>query len=129
MVRPARFLGIAEDSGDEFTYYIRTKGKKPQILIRSNIKSYHINISTDNELVSDNSSNFTMQLDDLIDKDDAMEDLKIPLSVPTNLPPPPGHSIPSGFSNPMNDSLSDFDSIKNKEDSQHKASIIEPIDV
>ena len=54
------FLGIAEDSGDKFTYYIRTEDKRSQIIIRSNIKSRYLNIGTRNESVSNNSTDFHM---------------------------------------------------------------------
>ena len=58
MLRLARFLGIAQDSSNEFTYYIRTKEKKPKILIRSNIKTRYLNIGTKNKSILNNPTDF-----------------------------------------------------------------------
>ena len=111
MLRPACFLGIAEDSGDEFIYYIRTKEKQPQILIRSNIKSRRLNIGTDNECVSNNPSNFLIWLDTLIDKSDTIKNLDILLR-PNILPPPPNYPILDGL--PQKSSI-----LTNSENNQH----------
>ena len=98
MLYPARFLGIAEDLGNEFAYYIRTEGPKPQILVRSNIRLRRISIRTSNEKVSNNSDDFLFWLDTLIDKQDAIKE-KSNASFSSPLPPPPNYPIPDGFPN------------------------------
>ena len=67
----ARWLGIAWQAGDAFTYYIETERprseRQPVVLIRSNIRTCRKNIGLQNEYVEENpeSANFFFQ-----DKDD-----------------------------------------------------------
>ena len=67
ILKPARFLGIAETARDEFTYYIYTKYAKLKILIWSNIKSRYLNIGENNEFTSNDPAQFQFWLDQFID--------------------------------------------------------------
>ena len=97
MLQLARFLGIAEDSGNEFTYYIRTKEKKSKILIYSNIKTRRTNIGTENESILNDPMDFIMWLESLIDRKDIIKDLEILMLFHNILPPLPNYLIPDGI--------------------------------
>ena len=94
MLCPARFFGIAEDSGDEFTYYIRTESKYPRMLMRSNVKSRILNIGEKNERISNKSENFQFWLGKFVDGPSKPSHLQTKNDV--IFPPPPGNSIPDG---------------------------------
>ena len=67
MLHPARFLGIAKDSSDTFTYFIRTESKNPNVLAQINIKSRKISTGEASECTSNNPDYFLFWLDKCID--------------------------------------------------------------
>ena len=103
MLCPAKFLGIAEDSGDGFTYYIRTESRHPKMLIRSNIKSRRVNIGKENERVSNEPQDFSFWLDKFVDGPSKPSSVIIEESAEPILPPHPETAIPPG--NPPSDFL------------------------
>ena len=119
MLCPARFLVVAEDSGDEFACYIRTEAPKPQILVRSNIRSRRLKVGATDECVSNNPEDLFFWLDEFIDKSEAIEHAKMINSSLSVLPPTPNHPIPDGLPGTIAN-----ESIRNNQ----KESFAEPIE-
>ena len=117
MLCPEKLLGIAEDSGDEFTHYIRTESRHPNILIRSNTNYIRVNIRKDNERVSNEPQTFSFWIATLVDGPskpysvivETPSELILLLHAKTSMPPD---------NNPINLSES-TENVENKKDSRY----------
>ena len=67
MLHPARFLGIAEDSSNTFTCFIRTESKNTNILAQSYIKYRRVSTGEESECISNNPDYFLFWLHKFID--------------------------------------------------------------
>lgn len=96
----ARFLCLAESSGDLMTYYILTEpgASKPKILVRSVIRSRRKHVGTENEHTNDNPAyeDFVFTTDEgrKIVRETDLEDEHVEFPSPLGIPGPQGIPLP-----------------------------------